>query len=827
MTCGRATCARRVTAPVAVTVAAVASVLAAAGARANFAPLARATASPAEVFVGAPVSFSSAESIDPDDGPSALSFSWTFGDGSSSEEAAPSHSYGAPGLYTASLEVTDGDRSALAFLDVVVLAPVLPSPSAASAPIALDPLTGRVFIVNGDSGTISVVDAETYAVVAEIAIGRDPRSVALSQDGSRVFVSAGGDGALIVLDAATLLLATTTRVGHMPRGLVVSPPDGRVLVVNEGSGTLTILSQDGASVLQTLDVGPDPRAVAVSADGERAFVPSFLSRGEAGRVLVVDLATDEVAPISSLIALAYDEGPDTPSSGRGMPNLLGAAALSPSGALFVGGLKSNTARGLYVSGEELSQRNRVRGVLARIDVGTLADDPAARIDTNDADSVSAIAFSPSGRYAYLAHRGLGALSVYDLAQASAQTPSDGAALQAVARIDVGDTPDGIVASPDGARLFVACTLARELVVVDVADPAAPSVVARVAVTEEPLPAAIANGKRLFSRSAGPRHSLDGYIACASCHPDGGHDGRTWDFTHAGEGLRNTIDLRGRGGTAHGPVHWSANFDEIQDFENDVVYGFGGTGLAGDGLPPHPPLGDLGNASRSEDLDDLAAYVSSLVDGVASPFRADDGSLSESAARGRAIFLRDDVGCTDCHALPRFTDSVLTGDSATFVLRDVGTLTAASGGRLGGSLTGLDTPSLIGAWASAPYLHDGSAATVRDVLTTRNADDRHGTTSTLTAAEVDDLVAYVLSIDREEGAALVDGGTLDGGGDVDGPDAGESAEPPDGGRRAGEARPVCACGALSSTGVPDPFAVSFIAWAAWGRRRCARARGPTP
>ena len=46
-------------------------------------------------------------------------------------------------------------------------------------------------------------------------------------------------------------------------------------------------------------------------------------------------------------------------------------------------------------------------------------------------------------------------------------------------------------------------------------------------------------------------------ACATCHLDGGHDGRTWDFTGRGEGLRNTISLRGRSGTGHGPVHWSA------------------------------------------------------------------------------------------------------------------------------------------------------------------------------------------------------------------------------------------------------------------------------
>ena len=57
----------------------------------------------------------------------------------------------------------------------------------------------------------------------------------------------------------------------------------------------------------------------------------------------------------------------------------------------------------------------------------------------------------------------------------------------------------------------------------------------------------------------------------------------------------------------------------------------------------------------------------------------------------------------------------------------------------------DTPTLIEAWRTAPYLHDGSAASLRDVLTTRNPHDEHGQTSTLSPQELDDLCAYVLSL----------------------------------------------------------------------------------
>lgn len=283
-------------------------------------------------------------------------------------------------------------------------------------------------------------------------------------------------------------------------------------------------------------------------------------------------------------------------------------------------------------------------------------------------------------------------------------------------------------------------------VLNVSDPARPSVAQTVATTVEPLPAAIANGKKLFYSSKAPRHSRDNYIACASCHSDGGGmDGRTWDFTGKGEGLRNTIDLRGRGGIAHGPLHWSGNFDEVQDFENDIVYSFGGLGLAGDGKPPNPPLGAK-NAGRSQDLDDLAAYVNSLSKAQRSPFRLRDGTLSPAGLRGKALFARPDLGCVECHSPPKFTDSFLSEDPANYLFHDVGTLQDSSGKRLGQPLAGIDTPSLLGLWASAPYLHDGSAPNLYEVLLARNSEEKHGQAAILTPDQINDLITYLLSLD---------------------------------------------------------------------------------
>jgi cytochrome c peroxidase len=57
----------------------------------------------------------------------------------------------------------------------------------------------------------------------------------------------------------------------------------------------------------------------------------------------------------------------------------------------------------------------------------------------------------------------------------------------------------------------------------------------------------------------------------------------------------------------------------------------------------------------------------------------------------------------------------------------------------------DTPSLVEAYRTAPYFHDGRAATLKDAVTTHNAKGLHGHTKDLTTQEIDDLVAYVLSL----------------------------------------------------------------------------------
>ena len=132
------------------------------------------------------------------------------------------------------------------------------------------------------------------------------------------------------------------------------------------------------------------------------------------------------------------------------------------------------------------------------------------------------------------------------------------------------------------------------------------------------------------------------------------------------------------------------------------------------------------AGLSQELDDLAAYVTSLTSVGRSPHRQADGSLTAEALLGQDVFAAD--GCGQCHSGPSFTDSSFG------VAHDVGTLGPASGPQ-----TALDTPTLRGLWMTAPYLHDGSATTLSAAVLA------HGGV-TIVEPELSQLAAYLLQID---------------------------------------------------------------------------------
>lgn len=622
----------------------------------------------------------------------------------------------------------------------VVARPTEPRPTASST-IAYDPLRREVWVVTPDADSVAVLSDEPTARLAVVPTCDHPRTVAVT--GSVVAVACQDDGALRLYDAATREPRRSVLFGGgaRPFGVAADPRGGRIFVTLQDAGRLAIVDAATAAIISSVDVGFDARGVTVNAAGT-ALVARWRGDADGARVVQVD-ASDPTAPRlvgEGLLQVQEDLDSDTDNSG--VPSFLGALAFGPAGReAIIPALKANNVTGTFRTREELSSQTTARAVLSLVVPGSPPSE-AVRYSFDDLDYASAVAFSPQGDRIFAALQG-----------AEIVVALDPEGFNITGSIpDVGGAPDGLALSPDGTRLFVHGFTSRTVRVYDVRDLSrAPTPLADVStVTAEPLPPQVALGQRIFYASRDPRMSRTSYLSCASCHLDGEGDNLVWDFTQRGEGLRNTIPLHGRGGSEHGPLHWSANFDEVQDFEHDIRGGQGGVGFLPDAVfrtsDRDRPLG-AAKAGLSAELDALAAYVSSLRHVGRAPSRRDDDAAWVAArARGEALFRSEGTGCATCHAGPRYTDSAFMPGGRTPILHDVGTLGPGSGQRLGASLAGLDTPTLRGLWRTAPYLHDGSAATLRDVLVGRNRDDRHGRTSQLSAEQVSDLLAFLLSVE---------------------------------------------------------------------------------
>lgn len=657
---------------------------------------------------------------------------------------------GSPGFADGRLSPGDGDAGRV---------PNLPTHAST---IAVDVRFGRVWSVNPDNDTVTAIDLPSLGKLFEVPVGDNPRTLAPSAHGS-VWVVNQDDATITVLDARNGQVREILQLPYAsrPYGVAFGSAGEAAYVTLQAVGRLLKLNARSGTVEGAVELGPTPRGIAVSADGSRILVTRYISPPD--RAEVTEISTRPFKVVRRF-ALAVDPGPDSPVSGRGVPNHLASVVIAPDGRrAWIPSKKDNTRRGLHLSGEPLTFETTTRTIVSLLDLAENREIVSARRDLDNRAMAVAVAFDPAGEYAFVALQGSNSVDVLDADTGSLATSIP----------DTGLAPQGLVVDARG-RLFVQNFLSRDVAVYDLSGleaGAAIPVLARVATTDrETLPPQVLLGKQVFYNAADPRMSRDGYVSCASCHIEGGSDARVWDFSGRGAhggGLRNTITLFGRSGLGHGPIHWRADMDEIQDFEILLRQTLKGRGFVSDAVF-HGKGADwvfgTPNAGLSRELDALAAYVESFEEVHPSPYRLPGGSMTADALAGEAIFHSLETGCSTCHASPRFTDSSLrpphgnAGYAAQesvspngprelpFRMHDVGTLTEAAGDFRPNALRALDTPTVKGVWETPPYLHDGSATTLMEVITARNPGDRHGRTSHLGMVEKTQLVAYLRQLD---------------------------------------------------------------------------------
>jgi len=570
-----------------------------------------------------------------------------------------------------------------------------------------------LYVAAGTTEKLILFDSAAEKVVGVIQLLGLPSGMVLSPDGLRLYVTADSPiGEVYVVDTTTRQVSLFAKVGHTPNAPVLSP-DGRTLYVcNRFHNDVSVIDASSGNTLRRIPVLREPVAAAVTPDGATLVVANHLPVGRSDQ--------DYVAAAVSLLDTQGKSAPVT----IGLPNgstALQGLCLSPDGAyvyvthilgryqLFTGQLERGWVNTNALSVIDLKGRRWLNTVLLDgVDLGAAnpwdvkctADGAYLVVTLSGTHELCLI--DREGLHARLSKAAAGE-RVTAVTKSSEDVPNDFSFLLPVRqRVKLpGNGPRGLAVV--GTKIFATEYFTDSLGVIDL-EGGHPGK-ARSVPLQAPMPLSDERrGEMLFHDAT---LCFQQWQSCASCHPGSARmDVLNWDLLNDGIGNpKNTKSL-----------------------------------ILAHRTPPSMSLGVRANAQVAvraglravlfavrpdSDTTAIYRYLESLTP-LPSPYLV-EGKLGPAALRGQQIFR--DAGCASCHNGPYYTNGRLF---------DVGTGSGTD------STQTYDTPTLLEVWRTAPYLHDGRADTIEEMLTVHNQHDKHGRTSQLTKEQISDLTEFVLT-----------------------------------------------------------------------------------
>ncbi|MDD2599668.1 MAG: c-type cytochrome [Kiritimatiellae bacterium] len=588
----------------------------------------------------------------------------------------------------------------------------------------------NIYCTAATAKKILILDAVSGEMRSEIKLAVNPSGVAVASDGT-LYVC-GGDfiGELFKVSAAGRVLGSV-RVGHTPIAPVLSYDQQSLYVACRFNNAVVKVNTATMTVEGSIQVLREPHALTLGADGKLLFVANHLP--------AVRATDDVVAASVSVIDTATDSVIKEVMLPNGSTGVRGICATPDGSVIYV-----THTFGRY----QLPTTQLERGWMNTAGLSILDGQSGEYINTvllDDVDLGSAnpwgVTVSPCGKYLFVAHAGTSELSIIDraalherLAKAakgekvtevtygSDAVPNDLSFLVSIrrrVRLN-GNGPHGVVATK--SNVFVALYYSDTLAKIQFD-------------AEHPRPVEVAFGSAPdLARDRVRRGEMlwnDGSMcfqqwqSCASCHPDGRADGLNWDLLNDGTGNPKQT--------------------------KSMLYSHLTPPTMVTGIRP-----DMESCNRKglthiqfvvrpeEDALCIDAYVKSLKP-VPSPYLVlsqgflglgkGELTLSKEAKRGAKIFVS--AGCAGCHPPSnKGPDGELLFTNLKKYDLELGV-----GNEEGREF---DTTTLVEVWRTAPYLYDGRALTITEMLTTCNPNDTHGLTQTLQPDEIQALAEYILS-----------------------------------------------------------------------------------
>jgi YVTN family beta-propeller protein len=601
-----------------------------------------------------------------------------------------------------------------------------------SSSIATDPAGMRLYVVNPDADSVSILDRASHEILHEVLLaptaptvdgnGRyepavSPRALALSSAGTTLYVTGQRSGLLYAVDAMTGTVTASTAVCSEPVGVVVRGDDAEVFVACAQDDEIVAVRASDLTVIATAPCPRKPWALAWAPDGQTLLASHLLGPG---------VSVFTAWPLTFRTTWAVPDGlpgddPRMPHGVvRGLYDVLARPGTHEVWVLHMM-LGTDTAQ------PALDFRNTVFPTVTVLNADTGAQIARMSVEAEPGDGNAfpdvvsgphALAFSPDGALAFVVDTNSEDVLVVD----------------AAARVELGllrplpgQLPEGIVWA--GNEIYIQERNSADVVAFTVDRTAGlvvqPHGAPFLTVAADPMPATLRLGQLLFHSANNDEYPItqNHWVACSNCHLEGGSDAVTWNFA---QGPRDTPSNAG-GTLDTGFQFRTADRNRVQDYWHTINVEQGG--MFNDTDPMLVML-----------LDALAAYVNRAIP-VPVPPSTDAAhtlrgqALADLRAQGAAVF--ESLGCSDCHSGPAFTDSgadnptlelggpiVSHATPGGVLLHDVGTCVTSGPfpdvahtdvyGHPRGACA-FDTPALRGLTDSAPYLHDGSAATLEAVL----------------------------------------------------------------------------------------------------------------
>jgi YVTN family beta-propeller protein len=599
-------------------------------------------------------------------------------------------------------------------LPAVVLEPPYKTP----LNMALSPDGQEIYVACEASHTVIVVNVPKLEKVAEIEVGHHPTDVTFSPDGTRAYVSNRLDDTVSVIDVPARKVIATIAVGDEPHGVLTDAWGQHLYVLNTSADSISVIDTSTLKEIKRLSASRSPWSLSLSDDGSLIYVTNNLSRfvkfrtPSMSEVSVIDTAQAVIQNRIVVPAANLLQGVDWHPSGKfALITLNRTKNLVPMTRLLQGWTITNGLGIIWKDGS-------VDQVLLD-EPGVCFPDPAD------------VAITPDGKIALVTSSGSNCIAVIDVPKLIAMLEAApvnerrrvfpnhlGKPVEFVIKhIPTKESPRGIIITPDGKTAFTANALDDSLTAIDL-EQLEP--VARIDLGGPRVITKVRFGERLFHSANITFHRQ---FSCHSCHPDGHVDGLTYDIEPDGIGVSPVDNRTLRGILDTAPFKWEGTNPSLQRQCGPRLAVFFTR------IQPFTP----------EQLSALDNYICTI-QRPPNRYRPLGAELTDAQRRGKQMFERTmtndgriipkDKRCVTCHFPPLYTDRKR---------HDIGTkFPFDREGRF-------DTPHLNNIYDSAPYLHNGIAATLEEIWTRYNPNDTHGVTNDMTKDQLNDLIEYLKTL----------------------------------------------------------------------------------